>query len=129
MSGRLKGYDLGVLIVEQDSYQDVKQKSLFVGRISKNINSNTTLGLIHTRGDPRSNNRNSVTGMDLRYRNSSTTEDIIEGNIWYQSSTNDYAMSDEDAFKFRYRNPVPGDSEDYYNIKMWVKTLILPLVL
>ncbi|MAL68063.1 MAG: hypothetical protein CMK27_03135 [Porticoccaceae bacterium] len=107
VSGRLKGYDLGVLIVEQDSYQDVKQKSLFVGRISKNINSNTTLGLIHTRGDPRSNNRNSVTGMDLRYRNSSTTEDVIEGNIWYQSSTNDYAMSDEDAFGISLSKPSP----------------------
>ena len=107
VSGRLKGYDLGVLVVEQDGYQDVKQKSLFVGRISKNINRNTTLGVIHTQGDPRSNNTNSVTGMDLRYRNSSTTEDIIEGNIWYQSSTNDHAMSDEDAFGISLSKPSP----------------------
>lgn len=35
LSGRLKGYDLGFLIVEQDNYADINQKDLMIGRVSK----------------------------------------------------------------------------------------------
>ena len=108
LSGRLNGYDLGFLIVEQDNYADINQKDLMIGRVSKNIHQNATLGLIHTSGNPRSNEDNSLTGIDFRYRDSSRRNQIFEANMWYQKSSTPNIKEGQEAFGLSLSMPNPN---------------------
>ena len=69
VTGRVGRWNIGVLDIRQDEFQGVDSSNLFVGRLSANILEESSIGMIVTSGDPRSNLDNSVFGVDFRYRN------------------------------------------------------------
>jgi hypothetical protein len=104
ITGRVGRWNVGLLDVQQDSVGDVDSQNLFVGRASVNVLEESSLGIIATHGNPRSEVDNSVGGVDFRYRNSRLPGgNQFEGEAWYQRSQSD--TIDDDAFGVRLRLP------------------------
>ncbi len=106
LSGRVGRWNIGTLAIRQDAFGDVAAKDLFVGRFSANVLEESTLGMIITEGDPRSNVDNTVLGMDFRYLNTRLSSgQTIEGDAWFQQSDTPGLNGDDAAFGFGLRSP------------------------
>ena len=60
VTGRVGRFNVGVLGVQQDGFDDVNSSDLFVGRVAANVLRESSVGMIVTDGDPRSNLDNSL---------------------------------------------------------------------
>ncbi|HJP37425.1 MAG TPA: DUF5916 domain-containing protein, partial [Gammaproteobacteria bacterium] len=99
LSGRVGRWNLGVLGVRQDAFQDVDASSLFVGRVTANVLRESSLGMIVTDGDPNSNDDNSVFGVDFYYLNTRLANGrSVEGNLWYEVSDTSGLYGENAAF-------------------------------
>lgn len=70
LTGRAGPWTLGLLDVQTDDHAGVDGKNLFVGRVAHQVFDESSVGLIATHGDPRSNGDNSLLGADFNYTNS-----------------------------------------------------------
>jgi hypothetical protein len=74
--------------------------------VSANILQESTVGLIATEGDPRSNIDNSVQGVDFYYRNTRLAGGkSFETNAWYQQSDTPGITDNDKAYGFRISAP------------------------
>jgi hypothetical protein len=97
---------VGVLDVEQDSFGGVAGSNLFVGRVAANVLRESSVGLIVTEGNPRSNLDNSVAGVDFRYRSTSLPSGrVLEGEAWLQESETAGIETDQSAWGLRFATP------------------------
>lgn len=105
LTGRVGRWNVGLLDVQQDDYGEVESQNLLVARGAANVLEESSVGFIATHGNPRSNEENSVGGVDFRYRNSRLPGgNVFEGEAWYQISRGD-VDSDDEAFGVRLRVP------------------------
>lgn len=105
VTGRVGRWNLGLLDVRQDGFADVESQNLLVARAAANVLEESSVGMIATHGNPRSDEDNSVGGIDFRYRNSRLPGgNVFEGEAWYQLSSSD-AVPDDEAFGVRLRVP------------------------
>ncbi len=105
LTGRVGRWNVGLLDVQQDDYGEVKSQNLLVARGAANVLQESSVGFVATHGNPRSNEENSVGGVDFRYRNSRLPGgNVFEGEAWYQMSRGD-GDSDDEAFGVRLRVP------------------------
>ena len=91
LTGRIGRLNVGVLGVNQDGFEGrngyVQESDLFVGRVAANILEESSVGMIVTSGNPRSNIENSVAGADFRYRNRRLLPGrTAEGAVYFQRS-------------------------------------------
>ena len=91
LTGRIGRLNVGVLGVSQDGFEGrsgyVEESDLVVGRVSANILEESTVGMIVTSGNPRSNIDNSLAGADFRYRNRRLFPGrTTEGAVYFQQS-------------------------------------------
>ena len=99
LSGRVGNMSVGTIAVRQAGYQEVDQSNLFVSKLSLDVLDESRVGVIVTSGDPRSNNSNTLSGFDFNYLNSRIGNGkVLEGDIWYQSSSRDGYDSDQAAY-------------------------------
>lgn len=106
LSGRIGRWNLGTLFVQQEALGDLASSQLFVGRASANVLRESSVGIILTDGDPRTNLDNSVLGLDFRYRNSRLPRGrTLEGEAWYQHSETEGLDGDDGAFGLQLRMP------------------------
>lgn len=106
LTGRVGRFNVGVLGVQQDEFDQVDSRDLFVGRLAANVLRESSVGFIVTDGDPRTNLDNSLLGVDFRYRNTSLPSGhSLEGEFWYQSSDTEGVDSKEDAWGIRISSP------------------------
>ncbi|MFL2547113.1 MAG: DUF5916 domain-containing protein [Candidatus Rariloculaceae bacterium] len=106
LTGRVGRFNVGVLGVQQDGYDDVNPSDLFVGRVAANVLGQSSVGLIVTDGDPRSNLDNSLVGVDFRYRNTNLPSGhSIEGEAWYQATDTQGVDTEQDAWGVRLASP------------------------
>ncbi|NIL97178.1 MAG: hypothetical protein GTO62_08590, partial [Planctomycetales bacterium] len=96
-SGRVGEWNLGTLAVRQSDTADLAEQDLFVGRLTRNVLDESTLGVIVTHGDPRSEIDNTLVGADFRYRNANTALGIMEAEAWYQISDTEGLERDDHA--------------------------------
>ena len=68
LTGRVNDYNLGFMDALVDS-EDGPQNA-FVGRVSRNIFEQSSVGILTTIGDTNSDELNTVNGLDFKYRNS-----------------------------------------------------------
>jgi len=112
VAGKIRNWNVGLLAVEQDAYQDIEAKRLIVGRASLNVLEESSLGMIFTSGDPTANLDNSLIGFDFNFRNSeSLLGRTIESSIWYQQSDTEGLPGDDSAFGVSLRLP---NSDGFY---------------
>lgn len=106
LTGRIGNWSLGVLDVQQAGSGAVDSTNLFVGRAAANVLEESTLGVVVTNGDPRSNLDNTLVGADFRYLNTRLAGGrVLEGELWYQSSETEDVTGDDAAFGVRVRSP------------------------
>ena len=68
LTGRVNDYNIGLMDAVVDS--DEGPRNAFVGRVSRNIFEQSTVGFLTTVGDTNSDELNTVNGLDFKYRNS-----------------------------------------------------------
>jgi hypothetical protein len=114
VSGRLGRFDIGTLVVSQDSYEDladpnhriVDATTAFVGRVAANVLEESSVGMIMTRGNPSSNLDNSLAGVDFRYLNSRLAGGrSLEADAWLQQSDSENLVGDDTALGVGVRMP------------------------
>jgi hypothetical protein len=106
VSGRVGRWNLGALAIRQDEFGDVDATDIFVGRISANVLAESSVGIVVTDGDPRSNLDNSVVGFDFLYNNTRLPGGRqIQADAWYQQSDTQGFDSDQAAYGLRLRSP------------------------
>ena len=106
VTGRLGNWNIGLLDVAQSAYGAVDSRNLFVGRAVANVLGESSLGLIVTNGDPRSNLRNTVVGADFLYQNTRLANgNVLEAEAWFQQSTTEGISGDDAAYGLRIGMP------------------------
>ncbi|MGI9222763.1 MAG: DUF5916 domain-containing protein [Woeseiaceae bacterium] len=106
LTGRVGGWDIGVLGIRQDEYEMLDASDLFVARLSKNVLNESSIGMILTSGDPDSDFDNTVAGVDFRYLNTELANgSIVEAAAWYQQSDSEGVDGDDSAFGFSLGMP------------------------
>ena len=106
LSGRIGGLNVGALAIRQDAFAGVDAQNLFVGRVVKNVFSQSSLGVIATKGSPRSTLDSSLLGADFRYLNNRVPGGrSLEGELWVQRSDTEGLTGDDFAYGFRLRSP------------------------
>ena len=87
LTGKVGRYTLGALAVRQEETAGVAARDLFVSRGYVGIGEQSTLGGIFTWGDPTSERRNYLAGLDAVVRNQTLVPDrSIEAKAWAQRS-------------------------------------------
>ena len=69
LTGRAGPWTLGLLDVQIDRHNGVDSKNLLVGRMARQVLSESSAGLVFTHGDPRINGDNTLVGADFNYVN------------------------------------------------------------
>lgn len=106
LTGRAGRWNVGLLGVALDEFQDVDSSNVFVGRVAANVLEESSVGLMVTGGDPRSNLDNSLMGADFRYRNTRLPGGrTLAGEAWYQKSDTEGVEGDETAWGVRMAAP------------------------
>lgn len=106
LAGRIGRWNVGALAIRQDDFENVEATDILVARATANILEESTIGVIVTDGDPRSNRDNSLAGLDFRYSNTQLPGGrVLEADVWYQNSQTDGIQMDDDAYGFRVRAP------------------------
>lgn len=106
ISGRVGRWNIGTLAIRQDEDGSIEASNLFVARMSANVLSDSSIGFIYTDGDPRSNNDNSVLGVDFRYLNNQIGGGrSFEADAWFQQSDTPGLAGDDAAWGFGLRLP------------------------
>ncbi len=119
LSGRLGRWNVGALAIQQDAFEGVEGKNLFVGRVAANVLQESALGFIVTDGDPRLNSDNSLAGVDFRYQNTRLPNGrTIESEVWYQQSETEGLDGDDGAWGARFWMPNNAGFRGGLGIKM-----------
>jgi hypothetical protein len=106
LTGRIDKVGVGLLNVQQYEYGEVSSRNLSVGRLTHDLLGESFVGAIFTNGDPHSDDRNSVVGVDLRLRNSDFHGDrVITADAWLLRSFSENLSGDEEAFGARIEYP------------------------
>ena len=106
LSGRVGPWTLGSLAIRQDAFGSVEATDLFVGRAALNVLEESSVGVITTYGDPRSNRDNSLMGVDFRYLNTRLPGRLIlQAEAWYQKTETEGLLGDDAAYGLRVRLP------------------------
>ena len=106
LTGRSGRWNLGTLAIRQDASGDIEPTDILVTRASANVLSESSIGVIGTYGDPRSNLGNSLVGVDFLYRNSRLPGGrIVEGEVWYQQSNTEGRPDEDRAFGLGIHSP------------------------
>jgi hypothetical protein len=101
LSGRVGRWNVGTLAIRQGETAAVEAADVFVGRAAANVLGESTVGLIATDGDPRSNLDNSLIGTDFLYRNSHLPGGkLMEAQAWYQETDSENLSGDDRAFGY-----------------------------
>jgi hypothetical protein len=107
LTGRVGRVGVGLLDIQQDSFEDVDSQNLGVARLTYDLFEESFIGAIATRGDPDSNENNGVVGVDLRLRTSNfrNQERALAADAWFLHSYSEGASSDETSFGARVDYP------------------------
>jgi hypothetical protein len=98
VSGRAGRWEIGALSIRQDEFAGIDADTLSVVRAKANIVGESTVGFVHTNGNPTSNTDNSLTGVDYVYRNSRLSGGrTLEAVAWYQQSDTEGLDTEDSA--------------------------------
>lgn len=97
ITGRLNRLNLGLLAVRQEETDSVSARTLAVGRVTANVLEQSSLGMIATWGDPRSDDDNALLGVDFNFRSTGLLDEgVLLGGLWAQRSVTERSGSAED---------------------------------
>jgi hypothetical protein len=99
ISGRAGDFSIGAIAIRQGGDEEVDHNDLFVSNVSMNVLGESSIGMVMTKGDPRSGTDNSVAGIDFNYLNTRIGGGrVLEGDLWYQKSSTSGFNDDQAAY-------------------------------
>ena len=108
LTGRFDDYNVGVIDALLDT-DDHGMRNAFVGRVSRNVFDQASLGMIATVGNPDSSSDNVLGGADFSYRTTSLFGDnILVANAFLMGSYT-AAQEDSDSLAFGANFEMPND--------------------
>ncbi len=106
LTGRLGRWNLGLLGVHQDADGEVDADTLLVARASADVLQASSVGIMATHGDPRSNRESWLVGTDWNFRNTTWLNgQAVEAGAWVQRSGNEGLVGDDLAWGLRLGLP------------------------
>lgn len=106
ISGRMGQWNIGALGIRQEAFAGIDATDILVGRVTRNVLNESTVGIIMTSGDPNSNLDNTLMGIDFLYLNTNLAGGrTIEAGVWYQQSDTEGLDGDDAAWELRLRMP------------------------
>jgi len=106
LTGRAGPFDVGVLAVSQAESTHFSASDLFVARVSANVLEESSVGMVLTHGDPNSDLRNTLAGLDFRYTNTRLPGGrSLEAALWLQRSDTEGREGDDLAYGFSVKVP------------------------
>ncbi len=111
LSGRIGSFTVGAMGIRQDEFVPatgpvIDPSNLFVGRVTMDVLSQSSVGVIATSGNPQGNLDNSLVGADFLYRNNRLPwGKPVEADLWYQKSDTETYSGDQFAFGAALRVP------------------------
>jgi hypothetical protein len=112
IAGRAGEYELGVTTAWLDEADGVDSNMVFAGRLKRRIFGDSTLGLLATAGDPRSNGDNAVVGMDMRFQsiNWQDQQSLVTNIFYLNSMTDPVAAPDSSGHAYGVGISWPADT-------------------
>ncbi|MBI4601281.1 MAG: hypothetical protein HY721_04890 [Planctomycetes bacterium] len=100
LTGRLHGFNVGVLDAVVDSGGDLGHKNAFAARVTRNVLEQSSVGLLATLGDPSSEEESFTGGGDFGYRTTRLFGDnVLQANAFVLGSyTEGFAGRDNLAY-------------------------------
>ena len=109
---------MGALAIRQDEFQGIEATEVVVARAGANVLAESSIGLIATSGDPRSNLDNTVLGVDFRFLNSQLPGGtIVRGDAWYLQSETENLDGDSAAFGLGVQLPNPTGWQGGFDLR------------
>ena len=106
LSGRIGQWNVGTLAIRQAEFAGIDATDIFVGRVSRRVLNESSIGAMVTYGDPTSNLDNMLGGVDFRYLNTNLPGGrTIEGEAWYQKTHTQGISGDDAAWGMAIRMP------------------------
>ena len=107
LSGRVGRWTVGALAVQQDGVTPADSPhAALVARVSANVLSESSVGMITTAGDPNSDRDNALVGADFRYLNTHLPGGrVMQADAWYQHTTTEDLAGNDSAFGLGVRMP------------------------
>jgi len=112
IAGRAGEYELGVTTAYMDEAFGVDSNAVFAGRLKRRIFGDSTMGLIATAGDPRSNGDNAVVGADLRFQsiNWQDQKTLVTNAFYLNSMTDPVGAPDSSGHAYGVGISWPADT-------------------
>lgn len=99
LTGRVGATSVALLDVQQQGYAGLDSKNLGILRISQQVLEESSVGMILTHGDPATNGKANLAGLDFNYQNSHVFVDHrFIGHAYLMGSQSDAAGGDDLAF-------------------------------
>ncbi len=92
LSGRAGEWDFAAQYIRLDEFhsadgnETINATDILVARVARDVLAESTIGVILTHGDPKSDADNTLVGLDFLYRNTRIEGHTIEAEAWYQQS-------------------------------------------
>ena len=108
LSGRIGRWDIGALSIQQDQEGNINQTNITAIRGAANILSESAIGFFASSGDPASNKKNQVFGVDAQFVNTRLSGGrIFRADVWYLQADTEGIENNEDAYGFGLEMPNP----------------------
>ena len=106
ISGRVGRFNIGALAIRQDENAGVDSSDVLITRVSANVLDDSRIGFIYTDGDPTSDIKNSVAGVDFQYINNQLSNGRrLQGNVFFQQSDTQGLDGDDASYGFGLAYP------------------------
>jgi hypothetical protein len=111
LSGRMGRYTIGAMGIRQGEFVPptgpaLDPVTLFVGRATMDVLSQSSLGVIATSGNSQGAVDNSLVGADFQYNNNRLPwGKPVQGEVWYQQTNTDNRHGDDYALGAGFRVP------------------------
>jgi hypothetical protein len=116
LTGRAGPLTVGLLDVQIADHNGVASKDLLVGRAALQVLSESNVGVIFTRGDPRIDGDNSLVGTDFNYTNNHLPGNkVLTASVAVQHTDSDYAAGQGAAGTFKVYFP-----NEPYAANLWL---------
>lgn len=111
ITGRVGRFNVGLLSIQQDRNQGVDDTNLAVARVAADVFDGSTMGVLLTHGDPRSDDENLLVGGDFNLRTNRIIENrYVTGSLWLQET-----FSEEPGRAYGSRSTAFGGELAYPN--------------
>lgn len=119
ISGRVGRFNIGALAIRQDENAGVDSSDMLITRVSANVLDDSRIGFIYTDGDPTSDIKNSVAGVDFQYINNQLSNGRrLQGNVFFQQSDTQGLDGDDASYGFGLAYPASEEFRTRFGYKV-----------